>query len=196
MSIRSLTPRERVFIVLGAFVLAALAHGALRLLPLRQALRNGDAEVARLETALASRRQGAPGDPEIARLLHRREELRASIEGNRADVARLASHFSRDEGTALAAVSDLAARSGVLVRESSRESTPGEGSLARPRRRFVVVTTFEALRAFVAGLPSLSAGPVHLQRLDIETVSLPPEDGIEALGADPHVLVATLVLVL
>ncbi len=194
---KKLTAREQVLVTLGPFVALALGHVFLRLLPERQARLRAESDATRIEALVAA---PAPArDPEGERLAGRRAALRASVEREKALLAQLERSFPRDEGAVLEAASELASRSGVLVRESSPWKPANDG-FSRPRRRFVVVARYEALRSFVAGLATLSAGPLRVERFELEAVALPPsEPGCATApdpAADPRVLVASLVVVL
>lgn len=217
--VEGLTAREQVLVTLGPFVALALGHVFLRLLPERQARLRAESDAARLEALVAA---PAPArDPEGERLAARRSALRASVERERAQLAQLERSFPRDEGAVLEAASELASRSDVLVRESSTWKPANDG-FSRPRRRFVLVARFEALRSFVAGLATLPAGPLRVERFELEAVPLAPNDTdpetspgratapeapsghIDGAGGaviaprqrDPRVLVASLVVVL
>jgi hypothetical protein len=194
MTRRTLTTREQVLLTLGIFVLLGAAQLFFRILPRRKELASLDARIAQLEAALAPR-AAAPSDPEAARILSHRDELAKRVEAERASLAKLDRFFPKDESAALVAISDLAERTGVLVRESE-PYRDDKDDLARPRRRFVVAATFPALRSFVAGLASLPENPVHVERLDLEAVTVPVEGAEDEGPAEMSVLLATFVIVL
>lgn len=188
----TLSSRERVTVVLGATVLAAAGLVLFAILPHRREL--AQLEVRREALLARDAARPAPRDPEVARLALRKAELARSVEAQRASLAKLEERFPRDAASALVAVSDLAERTGVLVRESAACDVAGD-ALARPRRRLAVLGTFGAIRAFTAGLAGLAPGRVRVAALDLEAV--PVADLQDPEGADDlHVLAGSFVLVL
>jgi hypothetical protein len=195
VSSRKLAPREQVLIVAGAFAVLGAGELLLRVLPRRKEIGALDARIAQLQAGLTPAPRPAP-DAELQRLVARRDVLRKTVATDRAALSQLAASFGKDEQAALVAVSELASRRNVLVRESEPYGTARD-DIGRPRRRFVVIASFEALRSFLADLATLPQGPVHLERFDVEAVALPAADGEgEDDLADRHVLLGTFVLVL
>jgi hypothetical protein len=190
---KRLSAREQTLVVVGVFVLLGGFEILFRLLPAKRELAQQEEKIARLESALAPRPRPSV-DPELGKWISQRAEKRARLESERALLARLERSFAKDEPATLAAISELAERAGVLVRESAPER--GADDLTRPRRHFTVIATFASLRELVLGLASLPQGPVHLDRFELEAVALPPAEGEADDASDPHVLVATFVVVL
>jgi hypothetical protein len=188
---RRLNERERALIAFAVTFLAAVTVLLFGALTKRTELARKVAERDRLEAT--ARPGAAPPDGEIPKLVARRAALRKAIDDDRRALAGLERSFPASQAKALEAVAALAAQLGVYVRESAPLAAESD-ALGRPRRRFVVVAAFGALRTFLAALPALKDGPVHAESLSIETRTL-PDDG-ESGGEDVRVLVATLVLVL
>jgi len=186
-----LNERERALIAFAATFLPAVTVLLFGALTKRTELARKAGERDRLE---ASARPGsAAPDGEVPKLVARRAALRKAIDEDRRALTDLERAFPASQVKALEAVAALAAQLGVYVRESAPLAAESD-ALARPRRRFVVVAPFGALRTFLAALPALKDGPVHTESLSIETRTLP--DDVESGGEDVRVLVATLVLVL
>lgn len=191
MNVSRLSAREKALVALAATALPGIFVLLFGAVDKRAELVQKSAERERLEVALGQK--PAATDAELARLTARRVALRDQIEKNKKALAEVSRAFPKDGAAALAAVSELAARLGILVRESA-PFDPASDPLPRPRRRFVIVASFPALRAFIAALPGLRDGPVHLESMTVDSVALPSD--IESGAEEAHVLVATLVLVL
>jgi hypothetical protein len=189
----NLSAREKALIAAAVFVLLATFELFFRVLPCRKELADIQERNAKILEGLAPA-PTPPVDAELQKLVSRRAELKKKLEDERAATAKLENRFPKDESAALVAVSELAERTRVLVRESEPFS-PGKDDLGRPRRRFVLVATFPALREFVAGLATLPPGPLHFEKFELEAIPMQLADD-EAADDDPHVLLATFVLVL
>lgn len=193
-----LSTREQVLAAVGPFLLLATFLLFFRVLPHRKALLGLEPQLA----AAMAPRATPPPDLEAARLLARRDEIKRRVEAERASFAKLDRLFPKDEAAALSAISALAEQTGVLIRESEPyHGDNGAGDrddFTRPRRRFVAVATFASMRSFIAGLGSLPENPVHFEKLDLATVSVPAPAVPDEADApeDVSVLVGTFVLVL
>jgi hypothetical protein len=137
-------------------------------------------------------------DAGLAALTRRRDELARALAREQAALEALERSRPRTEAVALEALSELAPRMGVLVRESAplpQASRQAPEHDTRARRRIVAVTTFGGLRSFLGALASLPVGSISVEALSLETTTLPASD---TTGAPEglRVLVATFVVVL
>jgi hypothetical protein len=192
VNLSRLNSREKALLGFVATFVPALVLLVFPAFGYRADLAKKTAERDRLEVALGQK--PAATDAELASLSARRAALREAIDRDRKALAALDHSFPASSAKALEAVSELAARLGILIRESQLVAPGKDETLPRPKRKFTLVVTFAALRDFVAKLPALRDGPVHVESLSIDTVLLPNE--IESGGEDVRALVATVVLVL
>jgi hypothetical protein len=189
------TERERMILAAAPLILGAVFATTELVLPERRAAAQAAARVEELSRALEGKRGVAleaktAAEQEGAQLAALAAEKRA-LDAARAELAAIERELPKDEVSPLAALSDLAATTGVVLRESTPvrgvvtvgTKAPAGPLASRPRRRLVVAATFGSLRAFVAGLPTLPGGRVHLERF-------------ECVAKDEGGLEATLVLVL
>ena len=189
------TDREKAILVSAGFALAGILWFGLHLSPRLKLVQERTATKEALEAQLV---KGAPPpDLDTAKLEARKAELTTQLEKDKAELLRLGGAGSAGEAKVLLAVSDLARRSGVVVRESSPVLAPsGFVDLpTHPRRQLRLVARFDGLRRFLAGLTA-PGGSVKVERVDVTTTLL--EGGAPRAGSDEgvRVLVVTLVLVL
>lgn len=184
---RPLADREKTLAIVGTGLVLGIAFYSYRIQPLTKELTRARAEVV-------ARRAKPPAPappPEAGRSV---EELEDLVEKHRTTVARLETARGRDEASLLSAISALAARSSVYVRESAPVAAESADTLPnRGRRKLTVITQFGGLRAFIAGLAALPGGPVHLEKLDVSSVEVRVPDA--AATEAPRVLLVTMVLV-